>query len=110
MPTTQFHGKNVKSNMNDEDVNSLFGALTMKQAVHNEAGNLEEFDPYSAIFGDLRSISKKNHNKLISDHQADQSVDELSWQADLYVEGSDQHRGWFQSSLLLCSLSFLCQN
>ncbi|MFO1475724.1 MAG: isoleucine--tRNA ligase [Verrucomicrobiota bacterium] len=23
------------------------------------------------------------------------------WQADLYMEGSDQHRGWFQSSLLL---------
>ena len=24
-----------------------------------------------------------------------------SWQADYYLEGSDQHRGWFQSSLLL---------
>ena len=24
---------------------------------------------------------------------------ELSWPADLYIEGSDQHRGWFQSSL-----------
>ena len=24
----------------------------------------------------------------------------LPWPADLYVEGSDQHRGWFQSSLL----------
>jgi len=23
------------------------------------------------------------------------------WQADMYFEGSDQHRGWFQSSLLL---------
>lgn len=28
---------------------------------------------------------------------------ELSWPADLYLEGSDQHRGWFQSSLL-CSV------
>ena len=26
--------------------------------------------------------------------------DDLSPQADLYLEGSDQHRGWFQSSLL----------
>ncbi len=26
--------------------------------------------------------------------------DELSWPADIYLEGSDQHRGWFQSSLL----------
>src|ERR1700752_5085883 len=25
----------------------------------------------------------------------------LGWQADMYLEGSDQHRGWFQSSLLL---------
>ena len=25
----------------------------------------------------------------------------LDWQADMYLEGSDQHRGWFQSSLLL---------
>jgi len=24
----------------------------------------------------------------------------LSWPADIYLEGSDQHRGWFQSSLL----------
>src|SRR5947208_8568292 len=23
------------------------------------------------------------------------------WQADMYLEGSDQHRGWFQSSLLI---------
>src|SRR3989339_1040533 len=27
--------------------------------------------------------------------------EELGWPADLYLEGSDQHRGWFQSSLLL---------
>ncbi len=26
--------------------------------------------------------------------------DELAYPADLYLEGSDQHRGWFQSSLL----------
>jgi isoleucyl-tRNA synthetase len=25
---------------------------------------------------------------------------EMRWPADLYLEGSDQHRGWFQSSLL----------
>lgn len=26
--------------------------------------------------------------------------EDLSWPADLYLEGSDQHRGWFHSSLL----------
>ncbi|MBN3860401.1 isoleucine--tRNA ligase [Neisseriaceae bacterium PsAf] len=25
---------------------------------------------------------------------------ELNWPADIYLEGSDQHRGWFQSSML----------
>src|SRR5207248_11304797 len=25
----------------------------------------------------------------------------FAWQSDMYLEGSDQHRGWFQSSLLL---------
>lgn len=28
-----------------------------------------------------------------------QKRDALKWPADLYLEGSDQHRGWFQSSL-----------
>ena len=30
-----------------------------------------------------------------------QNAGAASWQADVYLEGSDQHRGWFQSSLLL---------
>jgi len=31
---------------------------------------------------------------------------ELTWPADMYLEGSDQHRGWFHSSLLTgCMLS-----
>ena len=25
---------------------------------------------------------------------------DLKWPADMYLEGSDQHRGWFHSSLL----------
>ncbi|CAM9113633.1 unnamed protein product, partial [Ectocarpus fasciculatus] len=31
--------------------------------------------------------------------------DRLNFPADLYLEGSDQHRGWFQSSLLACVAS-----
>ncbi len=39
-----------------------------------------------------------------SSAKLNQHADKLSallWQADMYLEGSDQHRGWFQSSLLL---------
>ncbi len=32
--------------------------------------------------------------------------EEVSWPADLYLEGSDQHRGWFQSSLWTSMVSF----
>ena len=32
--------------------------------------------------------------------------DTLRWPADLYLEGSDQHRGWFHSSLLTASMLF----
>ena len=40
----------------------------------------------------LKQRKELQHNK--------NSGDEV-WQADVYLEGSDQHRGWFQSSLLL---------
>jgi isoleucyl-tRNA synthetase len=33
--------------------------------------------------------------------QHDKKSGDEVWQADVYLEGSDQHRGWFQSSLLL---------
>ena len=31
----------------------------------------------------------------------DNKTGDEAWRADMYLEGSDQHRGWFQSSLLL---------
>ncbi|ASY38049.1 isoleucine--tRNA ligase [Taylorella equigenitalis] len=31
---------------------------------------------------------------------------DLTWPADLYLEGSDQHRGWFHSSLLTSSMIY----
>ena len=37
--------------------------------------------------------SGTSHQAVLKKHK------ELHWPADLYVEGSDQHRGWFQSSL-----------
>jgi len=38
--------------------------------------------------------SGSSHAAVLEERQ------ELAWPADLYLEGSDQHRGWFQSSLL----------
>lgn len=38
--------------------------------------------------------SGSSHAAVLEQHK------NLQWPADLYLEGSDQHRGWFQSSLL----------
>ena len=42
------------------------------------------------------ALSPKGERK-----KAPGALGNLPWQADIYLEGSDQHRGWFQSSLLL---------
>ena len=34
-------------------------------------------------------------NRAVCEHHPD-----LTWPADMYLEGSDQHRGWFQSSII----------
>ncbi len=46
--------------------------------------------------------NKENEEALLSSlSSVKKSETVLPWQADVYLEGSDQHRGWFQSSLLL---------
>jgi len=39
--------------------------------------------------------SGSSHEAVLPSHN------DLEWPADLYLEGSDQHRGWFHSSLLI---------
>lgn len=41
------------------------------------------------------------HEKVRDGKRAVGEGDLAEWRADMYLEGSDQHRGWFQSSLLL---------
>lgn len=57
-------------------------------------------------WGDVSSLKKGQDTLDVwidsgSSHMAVLNrLKDLSWPADLYFEGSDQHRGWFQSSLL----------
>ena len=47
--------------------------------------------------------SGSTHSTVIGgpdNEQGGSHGDQLQWPADLYLEGSDQHRGWFHSSLL----------
>jgi isoleucyl-tRNA synthetase len=70
---------------------------------------IEEFVPAGLACSSCGGTSFEREMNILdvwfdsgSSHEAVLSVrPELSWPADLYLEGSDQHRGWFQSSLLV---------
>lgn len=59
------------------------------------------------LLGDDAALYKKSNDTLdvwfdsgVSHATVLKTRDDLRYPADLYLEGSDQHRGWFQSSLL----------
>ena len=54
----------------------------------------EEFSKETDIL-DVWFESGSSHAAVLETRES------LRWPADLYLEGSDQHRGWFQSSLLI---------
>lgn len=60
-------------------------------------GNEHEADDYDQVFDivDVWFESGCTHSFVVEDRP-----EELGQRADLYLEGSDQHRGWFHSSLL----------
>ena len=55
--------------------------------------DVDQYDKVSDIL-DVWFDSGVTHNSVVN------AREELNFPADLYLEGSDQHRGWFQSSLL----------
>ncbi|HEY0148931.1 MAG TPA: isoleucine--tRNA ligase [Allosphingosinicella sp.] len=63
------------------------------QALLGNGYNLDAFEPVSDIL-DVWFDSGCTHSYVVEARYGEGT------RADLYVEGSDQHRGWFQSSLL----------
>jgi isoleucyl-tRNA synthetase len=49
----------------------------------------------------ITEANKENEEALLASLSSVKKSGDKVWQADVYLEGSDQHRGWFQSSLLL---------
>jgi len=84
-------------------------ALIERVAVMVEAEGIDawfQLDPANILGDDRDSYNKVNDTLDVwfdsgVSHFAILAKDErLQYPADLYLEGSDQHRGWFQSSLL----------
>ena len=70
---------------------------------------IQDFLPKSLACPTCQGSSFERENNILdvwfdsgSSHEAVLPVNpELTWPADMYLEGSDQHRGWFHSSLLI---------
>jgi isoleucyl-tRNA synthetase len=58
----------------------------------------ENYNP--GDYDQVRDILDVWFDSACTHHFVLENRPELSWPADVYFEGSDQHRGWFQSSLL----------
>ncbi|MCL2469259.1 MAG: isoleucine--tRNA ligase [Alphaproteobacteria bacterium] len=65
-------------------------------------GTAYRAEDYEQIFDivDVWFESGSTHALCLDQTQPAPPWPALRWPADLYLEGSDQHRGWFQSSLL----------
>ncbi|MGH7977148.1 MAG: isoleucine--tRNA ligase, partial [Limisphaerales bacterium] len=89
------HGSNIWFEKSAAELWSLVKPAnwTGVEAISKSSDTLDVWiDSGSSSRAVLKQRKELQHDK--------KSGDEV-WQADMYLEGSDQHRGWFQSSLLL---------
>jgi isoleucyl-tRNA synthetase len=95
--------------MNRETVDRVYETFLEKGAdvwFEQEASHFLAGDAKCADCGATRFVKESDILDVWFDsgvsHMAvlEERKEVLSWPADLYLEGSDQHRGWFHSSLL----------
>ena len=106
VPITLFVDKRTGEYLVDPAVNERIVAAVREQGVDawsDEAaqgllGNDYQAEDYERIVDilDVWFDSGSTHAFVLESGR----WPDLKWPADLYLEGSDQHRGWFQSSLL----------
>ncbi|HNN54823.1 MAG TPA: isoleucine--tRNA ligase, partial [Novosphingobium sp.] len=106
VPITLFVNRKSGEYLVDEAVNARIVAAVKEHGIdawtpetaHGFLGDKYNPDEWEAV-SDILDVwfdSGTSHAYVL---ESDRWPD-LSWPADIYVEGSDQHRGWFQSSLL----------
>ncbi len=106
VPITLFVKRGTGDYLQDPEVNARVIAAVREEGVDAwEEGRKAEFlgpdydsDAYEMITDilDVWFDSGSTHAFVLESGR----WPDLQWPADLYLEGSDQHRGWFQSSLL----------
>jgi isoleucyl-tRNA synthetase len=106
VPITLFVNRKSGEYLVDEAVNAAIVAAVKEQGIdawtpetaHSFLGDAYDHDEWEAVpdILDVWFDSGTSHAYVLDSGR----WPDLSWPADIYVEGSDQHRGWFQSSLL----------
>ena len=79
----------VAQRIEEKGIEAWF-ALDARELLGDEADSYEKLKDTLDVWFD----SGSTHFAVLKRRE------ELAWPADLYLEGSDQHRGWFQSSML----------
>ena len=106
VPITLFVDRKTGQYLNDSEVNARIVAAVMAEGVDawDESRaqeylganyKLEDYERVTDIL-DVWFDSGSTHAFVLESGR----WPDLQWPANLYLEGSDQHRGWFQSSLL----------
>ena len=104
VPLTIFVNKNTGEPLRDDAVN----ARIVDAVKQNGADAWFDTDPQDFLGADHKAEDYDQVSDIL-DVWFDSGVthafvmearDDLAWPADVYLEGSDQHRGWFHSSLL----------
>ena len=104
VPITIFIHRDTGNILKDEEVNERIAAAVEKEGADiwfteqpevflGPTYNINEFIQVKDIL-DVWFDSGSTHSFVLDGN------DSQKWPADLYLEGSDQHRGWFHSSLL----------
>jgi isoleucyl-tRNA synthetase len=106
VPITLFVNRESGDYLRDEAVNARIVAAVHKEGVDAwEVARAQEFlgadynaDDFEMVTDilDVWFDSGCTHSFVLESSK----WPDLQWPANLYLEGSDQHRGWFQSSLL----------
>jgi isoleucyl-tRNA synthetase len=104
VPLPIFVNKKTKEILVDDDVNENIASIYEKegsdcwfsdsaQRFLGKNFNAEDYDKLSDIV-EVWFDSGSTHSFVLEKRE------DLKWPASMYLEGSDQHRGWFHSSLL----------
>jgi isoleucyl-tRNA synthetase len=95
-----------KNNTTTESI-KLFAELAEKEGIDIwYTKEIEELIPEGTVCecGSTEFVKEQDildvwFDSGVSHYAVLEKRDDLQWPADMYLEGSDQHRGWFQSSL-----------